>query len=415
MGIEIPIIIIVIAIAVSFYASFMGGANDFANAFGTSVGSKAITIPQAVMIAIVAELLGAVLVGASVTNTVRKGIVDPMMFEADPMILVYGLLAALVGSGLFLQIATNYGLPVSTTHSIVGAMVGFGIVATGFAEIQWGTIGTIAMSWVVSPIGGGIVAFGTFKLIQSKVLGSHNPIKAAQKMIPFFVGLTVITITLATIYKGLKNLHLDMTFTRSLSFALVGAVIISAFVWYRMRKLKNTDHNSDIEKVEGSFKVLQIFTAGYVAFAHGSNDVANSIGPLAGIWSMYKTGTASMQSEVPFWILLLGGTGIVLGLAIFGYKVIDTVGRKITKITPSRGFAAEFAAATVVLGFSKAGMPVSTTHTLVGSVIGVGLARGLDALDFRVVKKIFMSWVFTIPIAAGVSAITFVILRALLV
>jgi len=411
---EIPIAIIVIAIAVSFYASFMGGANDFANAFGTSVGSKAITIPQAVMIAIVAELLGAVLVGASVTNTVRKGIVDPMMFEADPMILVYGLLAALVGSGLFLQIATNFGLPVSTTHSIVGAMVGFGIVASGFAGIKWGTIGTIAMSWVVSPIGGGIVAFATFKLIQAKVLNSLNPIQSAKKMIPFFVGLTVITITLATIYKGLKNLHLDLSFFDALSLALFGAFVIVFFVWFRMRKIKSTDRKADVDRVEGSFKVLQVFTAGYVAFAHGSNDVANSIGPLAGIWTLFITGSASMKSDVPYWILLLGGTGIVLGLAILGYKVIDTIGTKITKITPSRGFAAEFAAATVVLGFSKAGMPVSTTHTLVGSVIGVGMARGIDALDMRVVNKIFMSWVFTIPIAAVVTAITFVLLKSFL-
>ncbi len=411
---EIPIAILVVAIAVSFYASFMGGANDFANAFGTSVGSKAITIPQAVMIAIVAEMLGAVLVGASVTNTVRKGIVDPMMFEADPMILVYGLLAALVGSGLFLQIATNFGLPVSTTHSIVGAMVGFGLVASGFAGIKWGTIGTIAMSWVVSPIGGGVVAFITFKLIQSMALSNPHPISAAKKMIPFFVGLTVITITLATIYKGLKNLHLDMTFTRAISFAIIGAVVIGFFVWYRMRNIQSVDHDADIDRVEGSFKVLQVFTAGYVAFAHGSNDVANSIGPLAGIWSLFKTGSASMKSEVPFWVLLLGGTGIVLGLAILGYKVIDTIGRKITAITPSRGFAAEFAAATVVLGFSKAGMPVSTTHTLVGSVIGVGLARGIGALDMRVVNKILMSWISTIPIAACITALTFVLLKRFL-
>ncbi len=404
---EFPLYILVITIAVSFYASFMGGANDFANAFGTSVGSKAITIRQAVIIAIFAELLGAVFVGGHVTDTVRKGIVDPMNFQNDPMFLVYGLLAALIGSGLFLQLATHFGLPVSTTHAIVGAMVGFGVISTGFSGVKWGTVGSIAMSWVISPIGGGIVAFTTFKVIQSRVLKNSHPLKAARKVVPIFVGLTVAVVGLSVVYKGMKNLHLNLPLQDALIYSALLGLFFIFIVRFAMRKVSGGTRVEQIDRVEGSFKFLQIFTAGYVAFAHGANDVANSIGPLAGIWTIYKNGLVGLQSEVPYWILLLGGGGIILGLAVLGYKVIETVGSKITAMTPSRGFAAEFSAASVVLTFSKLGMPVSTTHTLVGSVIGVGLARGIGALDFRVVKQIFMSWIVTIPIAAIGTIIAF--------
>ena len=392
----------------------MGGANDFANAFGTSVGSKAITIRQAVIIAIIAELIGAVFVGGHVTDTVRKGIVDPINFQADPMVLVYGLLAALIGSGLFLQLATHFGLPVSTTHAIVGAMVGFGIVSTGFGGVNWATVGSIAMSWVISPIGGGIVAFSTFRIIQRKVLENRFPLLAATKVVPVFVGLTIMVVGLSIVYKGMKNLHLDMPLPVALMYSGLLGLLIFFVVRIAMRGVSGGDRADQIVKVEGSFKFLQIFTAGYVAFAHGANDVANSIGPLAGIWSIYKNGIVGLQSEVPYWILLLGGTGIILGLAVLGYKVIETIGTKITAMTPSRGFAAEFSAASVVLLFSKLGMPVSTTHTLVGSVIGVGLARGIGALDFRVVRQIFMSWIVTIPLAAIGTIIAFEILKIIM-
>jgi len=413
---EFPIYILYAAIVFSFYASFMGGANDFANSFGTSIGSKAITIRTAVLIAIAANLVGAVFVGGHVTDTVRKGIIDSNLFQADPMILVYGLLAALVGSGVFLQIATQFGLPVSTTHAIVGAMVGFGIVATGFSGIKWGTVGSIVLSWVLSPVGGGIVAFITFSIIQAKVLSNSKPVRAARRIIPIFVGLTFAVVGLSLIYKGMKNLHLDLPLSEALLYSTILAFVIYLIVrFFMMRQTEEEDGSpqEQIEKVENKFKFLQVFTAGYVAFAHGSNDVANSVGPLAGIWTIYKKGIVGLKSEVPVWILLLGGTGIVLGLAILGYKVIETIGKKITLITPSRGFSAEFAAATVVLTFSKLGMPVSTTHTLVGSVVGVGLARGIGALDLRVVQKIFMSWIVTIPLAAVVTAVTFIILNAI--
>ncbi len=412
---EFPFYLLVSAVIVSFYASLMGGANDFANAFGTSVGSGAITIKQAVLIAFVAELIGAVMVGGHVTNTVRKGIVDPMQFQAEPMLLVFGLLAALVGSGLLLQIATRFGLPVSTTHSIVGAILGFGIVASGFDSIKWSNIINIALSWIVSPVGGGLVAFLVFKHIQIKILQRKQPVAAAYKIVPFYVGLTAAVVTLAMVYKGLKNLRLDLPLSQAILIAFVFGVI-GYFVSKRyLPPESNESIDIQLQIVESRYRYLQIITAGYVAFAHGANDVANSVGPLAGIWTIYHHGLIGLQSQVPIWILLLGGTGIVLGLALFGRRVMETIGKKITLITPSRGFAAEFAAATVVLTFSKLGMPVSTTHTLVGAVIGVGLARGIGAIDMKVVGRIFTSWLVTIPAAAVMTIVVYLILKSIFI
>ncbi|MDP8238408.1 MAG: anion permease [Candidatus Hatepunaea meridiana] len=409
-AINFPYYLLVSAVVISFYAAFMGGANDFANAFGTSVGSNAITFKQAILIAIIAELIGAVMVGGNVTDTVRKGIVDPSNFETDPMLLVYGLLAALIGSGVFLQAATHFGVPVSTTHAIVGAMVGFGIVACGFESICWGKVARIAMSWVVSPIGGGIAAYATFRVIQNRILERRNPVAAASKMVPVFVGLTGGILALSMLYKGLKNLHLDLPLSQAVIAALVIGLLAMLIARSMLPRSSDRSRRVQLAIVEGNFKYLQIITAGYVAFAHGANDVANAVGPLAGIWTIYHKGLIGLKAEVPIWILVMGGTGIVLGLAVFGKKVIETVGKKITSITPSRGFAAEFSAATIVLVFSKLGMPVSTTHTLVGAVIGVGLARGIGAIDMRVVKRILMSWVITIPAAAIATAIVYLIL-----
>jgi len=399
-----PFYLLVSAVAISFYASFMGGANDFANAFGTSVGSRAITIKQAVLIAIFAELIGAVLVGAHVTNTVRKGIIDTAHFEADPVLLLYGLLAALIGSGLFLQAATHFGVPVSTTHAIVGALVGFGLVSCGFGAIRWSNIGNIAISWVLSPIGGGIAAYITFRIVQNSILKRHNPVAAASKVLPIYVGITCAILALSMVYKGLKNLNLDMSLTHAILVALLVGIVATVIVWSRLPRSDDRHRRIQLVLVESNFKYIQVLTAAYVAFAHGSNDVANSVGPLAGIWAIYHKGLVGLKVEVPIWILIMGGTGIVLGLAVLGKRVIETVGKKITSITPSRGFSAEFAAATVVLVFSKLGMPVSTTHTLVGAVIGVGFARGIGAIDMRIVRRILMSWIVTIPAAAIATA-----------
>lgn len=414
--ISIPYYLVIAAVGFSFYASFMGGANDFANSFGTSIGSGAITVRQAVLIAIISSLIGAVLVGGHVTDTVRKGIIDTSLFENAPNVLILGLFSSLIGAGIFLNIATYLGLPVSTTHTIVGAILGFGLITNGIDSVNWSSLGMIALSWIISPIGGGILAYTTFRIIQARILKSNSPIAAATMIVPFFVAVTVIVLILAMIYKGLKNVHLDLTLSDALLLSAIIGTFAGGIVWLVLKKIDfsgiqtQSDQNKYVERI---FKYLQIFTAGYVAFAHGSNDVANGIGPLAGIWTIYHEGMVGLKTQVPMWILTLGGIGIVSGLAVFGHRVIETVGKKITLVTPSRGFSAEFSAATIVLVFSKLGMPVSTTHTLVGSVIGVGLARGLGALDMRVVSKIFTSWLVTIPMAAISTALTFWILKAI--
>lgn len=412
---EIPYLLLLAAIAMSFYASFMGGANDFANAFGTSVGSKAITLRQAILIAVVAEFMGSVMVGGHVTETIAKGIVDPTTISDKPFDLAIGLLSALLGSGLFLQVATRFGLPVSTTHAIVGAMVGFGLIAGGAQGIKWGNVGSISISWVASPVGGWIAAYTTFRIIQHTILMKPEPLRAASRVVPIFVGLTSAVVILSMIYKGLKNLHLDLPMATALPLSVAAGIAAALVVFLIMRR---DDHGlsrgEQLDVVEARFKYLQIFTAGYVAFAHGANDVANSVGPLAGIWSLYKHGAVGVKSQVPIWILALGGAGIVSGLAVFGRRVIETIGTKITTITPSRGFSAEFATATIVLIFSKLGMPISTTHTIVGAVIGVGLARGIGAIDLKVVRRILMSWMVTIPAATLATALCYLVLRALL-
>lgn len=411
---EIPYLLLISAIVFSFYSSFMGGANDFANAFGTSVGSKAISIKQAVIIAIFAEFIGAILVGGHVTETISKGIVDPVQIGLEPFDLAVGLLAALIGSGLFLQLATFFGLPVSTTHAIVGAVVGFGMIAGGIDSVNWTKVGFISISWVISPVGGWLAAFITFKIIQNTVLEKSQPLVAANKVIPFFVGVTSGVVALSMVYKGLKNLHLDLSMTTAFPLASLLGLLVGLAVWlYHRKELVTVPRDVQLGIVESRFKYLQIFTAAYVAFAHGANDVANSVGPLAGIWALFKSGIVGAKAETPIWILALGGTGIVLGLAVFGRKVIETIGTKITTITPSRGFSAEFAAATIVLVFSKLSMPVSTTHTVVGAVIGVGFARGIGAIDMTVVRNILMSWVVTIPASTGAAILVYLVLRAI--
>lgn len=406
----VALAILIIAIVVGFYTSFMGGANDFANSFGTSIGSKAITLRTAVLIAAVATLIGAVFVGGQVTSTIAKGIVDPQQFVHNNDELIYGMLASLLAAGIFLQVATTFGLPVSTTHAIVGAVAGFGMASRGFFSIEWETIGKIALSWVISPISGGLLGFILFKFIRRVVLDAHDSIRSARRMLPIFAGIVVAIILLSVIYKGLKHWHLEVSVRTALAYAAaLGIVVAVASRWFFARVLAK-DKNRPFEAVERAFRSLQVLTAAYVAFAHGANDVANGIGPLAAIHAIYKDGEIK-GTTFPMWILALGGVGIVCGLAVFGTRVMKTIGGKITQITASRGFVAEFAAATTVLVCTLYKMPVSTTHTLVGAVIGVGLARGLETLDLRVVRNIFASWIVTLPAAVVLSATIFKIFQ----
>lgn len=379
------------------------GANDVANAMGTSVGSKSLTFRQAVLIAAVAVFAGALFVGGHVSDTVRKGMVDPNLFADMPMHLVYGMISALVAASIWLHIASSLGWPVSTTHSIVGAVVGFGVIAGGAEAVNWGKVGFVVMSWVVSPVMGGLVAYGVFRFITVKIFDQRNPVEQSKKWVPLMVFVVFVILANAMVYKGLKNLKLDMGFQNALMVALmVGAVafVIAKFLVNKVKEVSPDDINQQFASTEYIFKFLQVITAFYVAFAHGANDVANAVGPLAAVVSILKSGSVEMKVQMPLWILAMGGTCIVFGLLIWGTRVMETIGKKITEITPSRGFSAEFAAATVVLICSKMGLPISTTHTLVGSVIGVGFARGLASLNLAIIKKIVVSWIATVPFTA---------------
>jgi PiT family inorganic phosphate transporter len=392
------------------------GANDVANAMATSVGSGALKIKQAVILAAIFEFAGAYLAGGEVTKTIRKGIVEPDAFTADPNLLIWGMLAALLAAGTWLLIASRKGWPVSTTHSIVGAVVGFAAVGIGMEAVNWGKVGTIVMSWVVSPLLAGTLAFIIFRTIQKLILNSENPVHSAIKYGPYYLFLVGFVIALVTIKKGLKHVGLDIDAEHAFFYASLVGIVVAIAGSFLIRKVKinpKADKNFHYANVEKIFAVLMIFTASAMAFAHGSNDVANAVGPMAAVISTAQTGMVASKSALPGWVLLLGGIGIVIGLATFGYKVIATVGKKITELTPSRGFAAEIAAAGTVVLASFTGIPISTTHTLVGAILGVGFARGIGAIDMRVVGNIFMSWVVTLPAGAFLAILFFFTLKGI--
>lgn len=395
-------IVLAAATLVGLYMAANIGANDLANAMGTSVGSGALTIRRAVIISIVANLLGAVLAGGHVTNTISKGMINPDLLAGAPDKLMLGMFAALLASGIWVHLATVFGMPVSTTHSIVGAVVGFGMLSVGIDAISWGKIITIAISWIVSPLSGAIIAGGIYYLIREKILRADAPESVAQRWAPYLIGVVLLTIILSFIFKGLKNLHLDLGFGQALLIAipcaagggLVGSVWLRALLGRRELK-ENIQHNTSA--LQAFFAYLQVLTACYVAFAHGANDVANAIGPLAAIFSVVKTKSVAMQVEVSIWMLAIGGIAVGGGLLAFGGRVMETVGGKITELTPVRGFCAQFGAATTILVCSRLGLPVSTTHVLVGAVVGVGFMRGMGFLDMRLLRNIGSSWVITLP------------------
>jgi PiT family inorganic phosphate transporter len=392
------------------------GANDVANAMATSVGSGALRIKQAVVLAAIFEFAGAYLAGGEVTKTIRKGIVEADAFTADPNLLIWGMLAALLAAGTWLAIASRKGWPVSTTHSIVGAVVGFAAVGISMDAVNWGKVGTIVMSWVVSPLLAGTLSFMIFKSIQKLILNTENPVESAIKYGPFYLFLVGFVIALVTIKKGLKHVGMDIDTDQAFMYATLLGVLVALLGSFLIRKVKTDpkkDKHFNFTNVESIFAVLMIFTASAMAFAHGSNDVANAVGPMAAVISTAQTGMIASKSALPAWVLLVGGIGIVLGLATYGYKVIATVGKKITELTPSRGFAAEIAAAGTVVLASFTGIPISTTHTLVGAVLGVGFARGIGAIDMRVVRNIFMSWVVTLPAGAFLAILFFFTLKGI--
>ena len=398
------------AVIACIYMACNIGANDVANAMGTSVGSKSLTFKQAILIAAVAEFAGAFFVGGHVSDTIRKGMLDTSFFNDVPYQLIYGMISALLAAAIWLHIASYLGWPVSTTHSIIGGVLGFGLLAGGVDIVNWGKMGNVVLSWVVSPVMGGLFAYLVFQYINKTIFSKRRPLAHAKKLLPFIVAIVLFILSIAIFYKGLKNLHLHFTFPDVLFFALVTG-FVAFFISKVLVRFIPDDDSKDLahqfNTTENLFKYLQVLTAFYIAFAHGSNDVANAVGPLAAVVSILQGGAVEMKVEMPTWILGLGGGFIVLGLMVWGYRVMETVGESITDITPSRGFCATFGAASVVLICSKMGLPISTTHTLVGSVIGVGLARGLPTLNLGIVKMIFISWVTTIPFTAVISMLFF--------
>jgi len=469
---ELETILLIIAIVAGFYMAWSIGANDVANAMGTSVGSGALTVKRAVIIAAVLEFAGAFLVGTHVSETIRQGIISPDLFLGHELDLVFGMIGALLAAAVWLQIASFYGWPVSTTHSIVGAVLGFGVMYGGMQAADWSKVGSIAASWVISPLLSGAISYGIFTFIRRMIYYNNNPVKVAKKITPYIVFFLFLVLTLAMVFKGLKNLNLDFSFGDA-TLAGIGVGLVAAYISRLLvkrikhveshkkkefsqpanvgtrvdksldqlkkalaksdgdvsrqisnlvgdlqtisndlkRKVVINRESTEYKTVEKIFVYLQILSAAFVAFAHGANDVANAVGPLAAVITVLQTGTFAAKSAVPLWVLGLGGLGIVIGLATWGWRVMMTIGKKITELTPSRGFSAEFATAITIVVASKLGLPVSTTHTLVGGVLGVGFARGIKALNLRVITNIVISWIITIPVGALGAVIFYYILK----
>ncbi|MEZ5551071.1 MAG: anion permease [Pseudomonadales bacterium] len=417
MSLDPNFVLLSLALIFGLYMAWGIGANDVANAMATSVGSKAITVKQAIVIAAIFEFLGAFLAGGEVTDTIRKGIIDADLLN-DPDVLLFGMLASLLAAAVWLTVASRYGWPVSTTHSIVGAIVGFALVAVGPEAVYLGKVGSIAASWVVSPVLAGAASFVIIMTVQKLIFDQLDPEKAARRYVPYYIFLTALVIGLVTFTKGLSHVGLDISRSEALLYSLCFATLVTALGVLMIRRIPPASpteveafHFTNVEKV---FGILMIVTSCAMAFAHGSNDVANAIGPVAAVVSILQTGLVSQSSPVPLYVLLLGAVGIVVGLATFGYRVIATVGSNITELTPSRGFAATLAAASTVVLASGTGLPISTTHTLVGAVLGVGLARGIGALNLGVIRTILMSWIITLPAGAALAVFFYYLLRIIL-
>ncbi len=404
-----------IAATFAFIMSWGIGANDVSNAMGTSVGTKTLTVKQAILLAIIFEFAGAYFAGGEVVSTIKERIIDTNGFtSAQNADLIIGMTSAMLSAGIWLVVASYFSWPVSTTHTIIGAIVGFGSVSFGVAHVKWGMLSGIVGSWIITPLIAGIIAFILFLHIQRFIFIRFHPLKHAKNIAPFYVFLTVLMISIVTIEKGLQHVGINLTTLEpwevSASVAFLGG--ISSWIFLRFKKFEKTiaakKHYVNVEKV---FSILMLLTACAMAFAHGSNDVANAIGPLASIAETLKPDEAT---NVNSYVLLLGAVGMVIGLATFGYKVMSTVGSGITELTPSRGFAAQLATASTVVLASGTGLPISTTQTLVGAIMGVGLARGIAAINLTMVRNIVISWVVTVPAGAIFAIILFYLFKGIL-
>ncbi|MEZ9370121.1 inorganic phosphate transporter PiT family protein [Shewanella sp. 10N.286.52.C2] len=406
-----------IAAVFGFLMAWGIGANDVANAMGTSVGSNAITIKQAIIIAMIFEFAGAYLAGGEVTSTIRKGIIDASYFVDSPELLVYGMIGSLLAAGIWLILASALGWPVSTTHSIIGAIVGFAAVGVSVDSVEWGKVVGIVGSWVVTPAISGFIAFMIFQSVQKLIFNTDDPLANAKRYVPFYMAFAGFVMSLVTITKGLKHVGLHFSTAEAYGLAAIVAVVIGIFgkiMIGRLNMSREVNRQTEYANVEKVFAILMVVTACCMAFAHGSNDVANAIGPLAAVVSVVNSGgEIGSKAALAWWILPLGAVGIVMGLAIFGKRVMQTIGKNITHLTPSRGFAAELAAASTVVIASGTGLPISTTQTLVGAVLGVGMARGIAAINIGVVRNIVVSWVVTLPAGAALSILFFFTIKGI--
>lgn len=410
---EYGILLIVITAVFGFFMAFGIGANDVANAMGTSVGSGTITVKQAIFISLIFECAGAYLAGGEVTQTIQKGVIDSVQYVNQPDVLALGMMAALLSSGAWLSIASKFGWPVSTTHTIIGAIIGFGCVTAGVDAIHWGEITNIVGSWFITPFIAGLLAYIIFLSSQKFIFDTKNPTQNAQRFGPIYMGITVLIITLVTLTKGLKHLGLNLSSGEItlVSVALSIFSIIASFIYFNTERFQRKSKYK-FGGVERVFSILMLLTACAMAFAHGSNDVANAIGPLATVVSIVNSnGVIMSKSTMAWWILPLGAIGIGTGLVIMGRRVIATIGTGITDLTPSRGFAAEFSTATTVVLASATGLPISTTQTLVGAILGIGFARGIAALNLNVIRNIVVSWFITLPAGAFIAIIIYYILK----
>jgi inorganic phosphate transporter, PiT family len=405
----------------AIYVACNLGANDVANSMGTSVGSKAVTLTQAIVIAGGLEFAGAVLFGRQVSSTLAISIANPDLFVSQPQTLLLGMISVLISCGLWLQIATANQLPVASSHAVVGAIAGFSWVAAGVQAVKWSALGTISIAWVVTPVASGLVAAGFYLLIKHWIVEQAQPLHQLEQWMPWLSLILVSVfgvIVLPSVVETLPTAFLPAVPRHDFALGLGGlaALSITLLGWQRLaRATLTTESVASLNVnnvVEGQLAKFQLLSACCVAFAHGSNDVGNAIAPLATILYIQSTGTVPQSSlEIPLWVLVLGGAGIVAGLAIWGKQVIETIGTGIIKLEPSSGFAAELATAATILIASSYGLPVSTSHALVGAVVGVGAVKNWRSINLNTLKSIGMAWIVTIPIATILSAGIFSILR----
>jgi len=395
--------LLIFTFLIGLFMAFAIGANDVANGMATAVGAKAITPKQAALLASVLEFSGAAMFGATVTKTIASGIISTTHIQ-NPNYIIYGALSALLAAGVWVMVATYFGMPVSTTHSIIGGMIGFGLVSGGVKVVYWSKLISIVLSWVISPIAGGVLAFLVFKLITVTILHRPSPLKAAKKVAPLLIGLTFFLISFLFSLTTLR-----IPYGKSIMYGSIFFVISALISWALIMKYASKNSN-EYEAVEGIFKRVQVMTSSYVCFSHGANDVANAMGPIALVLTILRTGTSANVVEVPRYVLFLGGLGIAVGVLVYGYRVMQTLGHNITEINNTRGFSIDFGTATTVLFSSIFGFPISTTHTVVGAVTGVGLARGIEVVNISILKDILVSWFITVPFSMGVSAIFYLAL-----